>query len=118
VGRDAVRADGAVGDAPALDVLDDRPAGAGANCRRLGVNSISPGIVPTPLPQDEMNSQGGPIYRRMIETSASGRVGTTDEIATAGDYLLGTDANFVTGSDLLIDGGVIAASGSSRRLHQ
>jgi hypothetical protein len=73
-----------------------------------------PGDRPDPLPQDEMDSQSGPIYRRMLETSASGRVGTTDEIATAGAYLLGTDTNFVTDSDLLIDGGVIVALRAGR----
>jgi len=45
----------------------------------------------------------------MIEASAARRVGTPDEIASAAAYLLGSDAAFVTGSDLLIDGGVIAA---------
>jgi meso-butanediol dehydrogenase/(S,S)-butanediol dehydrogenase/diacetyl reductase len=50
----------------------------------------------------------------MIEASAAGRVGTSDEIATAAAYLLGPDASFITGSDLLIDGGVIAALRSGR----
>ena len=46
--------------------------------------------------------------------SASGRVGTTDEIATAAAFLLGPDATFITGSDLLIGGGVIAAIRAGR----
>ena len=50
----------------------------------------------------------------MIDTSAAGRVGTTDEVATAAAYLLGPDAGFVTGTDLLIDGGVIAALRAGR----
>ena len=73
------------------------------------INSISPGIILTPLAQDELSSEGAPIYAQMIEKSAAGRVGTTDEIASAAAYLLGPDASFITGSDLLIDGGVIAA---------
>jgi len=50
----------------------------------------------------------------MIDASATGRVGTADEVATAAAYLLGDDAQFVTGSDLLIDGGVIAALRAGR----
>jgi meso-butanediol dehydrogenase / (S,S)-butanediol dehydrogenase / diacetyl reductase len=82
--------------------------------RDARVNSISPGIILTPLAQQEMNSEGGPVYRAMIETSASGRVGTTDEVASAAAYLLGPDSAFITGSDLLIDGGVIAALRAGR----
>jgi NAD(P)-dependent dehydrogenase (short-subunit alcohol dehydrogenase family) len=82
--------------------------------RGARVNSISPGIILTPLAQEEMASEGGPVYRSMIDTSAAGRVGTTDEIASAAAFLLGADAGFITGSDLLIDGGVIAALRSGR----
>jgi len=82
--------------------------------RGARVNSISPGIIFTPLAQDEMSGPGAAGYRAMIEASAAGRVGTADEIATAAAYLLGTDAQFVTGSDLLIDGGVIAALRAGR----
>lgn len=82
--------------------------------RGARLNSISPGIILTPLAEQEISSTGGPVYRAMIETSAARRVGTTDEIASASAYLLGTDAGFITGSDLLIDGGVIAAIRSGR----
>ncbi len=82
--------------------------------RSARVNSISPGIIITPLAQQEMASEGGPIYQAMIEASAARRVGTTDEVASAAAYLLGPDAAFVTGSDLLIDGGVIAALRAGR----
>ena len=72
------------------------------------INSISPGIVVTPLAYDEFNAPGT-TYQSMIDTCAVKRAGTSDEIAAAGAYLLGTDAGFVTGTDLLIDGGTIAA---------
>lgn len=73
------------------------------------VNSISPGIIATPLAQHELNSPIGDGYRAMIAASPAGRMAPPEEIAIAANYLLGPDAGFVTGSDLLIDGGVIAA---------
>jgi NAD(P)-dependent dehydrogenase (short-subunit alcohol dehydrogenase family) len=82
--------------------------------RGARVNSISPGIILTPLAQDEMTGPGAAGYRKMIEASAAGRVGTTDEVATAAAFLLGPDAGFITGSDLLMDGGVIAALRADR----
>lgn len=73
------------------------------------VNSISPGIIVTPLAQHELNSEIADGYRAMIAASPSKRMAPPEEIAVAAAYLLGPDAGFVTGSDLLIDGGVIAA---------
>jgi NAD(P)-dependent dehydrogenase (short-subunit alcohol dehydrogenase family) len=80
--------------------------------RGARVNSISPGIILTPLAKDEMSGPGAEGNQTMIRECAAGRVGTTDEIATAAAFLLG--AGFVTGSDLLIDGGVIAAIHAGR----
>jgi NAD(P)-dependent dehydrogenase (short-subunit alcohol dehydrogenase family) len=77
--------------------------------RGARVNAISPGIIITPLARDEMSGPGGEAYQRMIDTSATGRVGTPDEVAAAAAFLLGPEAGFITGSDLLMDGGVIAA---------
>ncbi|BBF84834.1 short-chain dehydrogenase [Aquitalea magnusonii] len=77
--------------------------------RGARVNSISPGIVVTPLALHELNSEIGGMYRAMIEASPAKRMAPPEEIAMAASFLLGPDAAFVTGSDLLIDGGVIAA---------
>jgi NAD(P)-dependent dehydrogenase (short-subunit alcohol dehydrogenase family) len=77
--------------------------------RGARVNSISPGIIVTPLAQHELNSEIGDIYRAMVEASPSRRMAPPEEIAVAASFLLGPDAGFITGSDLLIDGGVIAA---------
>ena len=77
--------------------------------RGARVNSISPGIIATPLAQHELNSPIGDIYRAMIDASPAKRMASPDEVAVAASYLLGPDAGFVTSSDLLIDGGVIAA---------
>ncbi len=82
--------------------------------RGARLNSISPGIIATPLAQHEMASPVGPVYRSMIEASASKRIGTPDDVASAEAYLLGPDASFMTGADMLIDGGVIAALRSGR----
>ena len=82
--------------------------------RGARVNSISPGIVVTPLAQHELNSEIGDGYRAMIAASPSKRMAPPEEIAVAASYLLGPDAGFITGSDLLIDGGVIAAMRAGR----
>ena len=77
--------------------------------RGARVNTISPGIIVTPLAKDELSGPRGPGYRRMIEVSAAGRAGTPDEVATVAALLMGPDGGFITGSDFLMDGGVTAA---------
>jgi NAD(P)-dependent dehydrogenase (short-subunit alcohol dehydrogenase family) len=77
--------------------------------RGARVNTISPGIIMTPLANDELSGPRGEGYRRMIQVSAAGRAGTPDEVATVGALLMGPDGGFITGSDFLIDGGVTAA---------
>lgn len=76
--------------------------------RGARINTISPGIIVTPLAYDEFKANGEG-YQRMIDASAAQRVGTSDEIAEVAAFLLGEHAKFITGTDLLIDGGVIAS---------
>ena len=76
--------------------------------RRARINTISPGVIVTPLAYDEF-AAAGEGYQQMIDASAAERTGTSDEIAEASAFLLGEHARFITGTDLLIDGGVIAA---------
>lgn len=77
--------------------------------RGARINTISPGIIITPLAKDELNGPRGEGYRRMIEVSPAGRAGTPDEVGTVGALLMGPDGGFITGSDFLMDGGVTAA---------
>lgn len=76
--------------------------------RGARVNAISPGIIFTPLARDEFNGPRGPGYRKMVESSPAGRVGTADEVATVAALLMGADGAFITGSDFLMDGGTTA----------
>jgi len=77
--------------------------------RGARVNTISPGIIFTPLARDELNGPRGEGYRRMIDLCAAGRGGTPDEVGSVGALLMGPDGTFITGSDFLMDGGVTAA---------
>lgn len=77
--------------------------------RGARINTISPGIIITPLARDELNGPRGAGYRRMIETCAVGRAGTPDEVGNVAALLMGPDGGFITGSDFLMDGGVTAA---------
>jgi len=77
--------------------------------RGARLNAISPGIIITPLAKDELTGPRGEGYRRMIEVCAAGRAGTPDEVGTVGALLMGPDGGFITGSDILMDGGVTAA---------
>ncbi len=76
--------------------------------RGARVNTISPGIIFTPLAKDELSGPRGEGYRRMIETSAAKRGGTPDEVGAVGALLMGPEGTFITGSDILMDGGVTA----------
>jgi NAD(P)-dependent dehydrogenase (short-subunit alcohol dehydrogenase family) len=77
--------------------------------RGARVNTISPGIIITPLARDELTGPRGEGYRRMIELSPARRAGTPDEVGTVGALLMGPDGAFITGSDFLLDGGVTAS---------
>jgi len=77
--------------------------------RGARVNTISPGIIITPLANDELKGPRGAGYRRMMELCAAGRAGTPDEVGNVGALLMGSDGAFITGSDFLMDGGVTAA---------
>lgn len=77
--------------------------------RGARINTISPGIIITPLAKDELSGPRGEGYRRMIDHCPVGRAGTPDEVGTVGALLMGPEGAFITGSDFLMDGGVTAS---------
>lgn len=77
--------------------------------RGVRLNCISPGIVMTPLAQRELSGPQNEQYNLMIDATIDGRVATPDEIGNLGAFLMGAESRFITGADILIDGGVTAA---------
>ena len=77
--------------------------------RGARVNSISPGIIVTPLAIDEFNGIRGDFYKNMFAKCPAGRPGTADEVATLAELMLDSRGAFITGSDFLIDGGATAS---------
>ena len=77
--------------------------------RGARVNSISPGIIITPLALDEINGLRGDFYKNMFRKSPAGRPGMADEVANVAELLLSEKGAFITGADFLIDGGATAS---------
>nr|WP_199081090.1 SDR family oxidoreductase [Pedobacter sp. ASV19] len=77
--------------------------------RGARINSISPGIIITPLALDEINGPRGDFYKNMFAKSPAGRPGIADEVANVAELLLSEKGAFITGSDFLIDGGATAS---------
>lgn len=77
--------------------------------RGARINSISPGIVVTPLAIDEFNGPRGDFYKNMFAKCPAGRPGTADEIANVAELLMSSRGAFITGADFLIDGGATAS---------
>ena len=73
------------------------------------VNSISPGIIVTPLAIDEFNGPRGDLYKNMFAKCSAGRPGTADEVANVAELLMSHKGAFITGADFLIDGGATAS---------
>lgn len=73
------------------------------------INSISPGIIVTPLALDEFNGPRGDFYKNMFAKCPAGRPGTADEVANVAELLMSNKGAFITGADFLIDGGATAS---------
>ncbi|MFD0686072.1 SDR family oxidoreductase [Actinomadura fibrosa] len=91
------------------NLLRVKGAGRGWGARGARINSISPGVIATPMGREELDGEHGAVMRAMIEASPAGRVGTPADIAAVAAFLLGPSAGFVSGTDVLVDGGVMAA---------
>jgi NAD(P)-dependent dehydrogenase (short-subunit alcohol dehydrogenase family) len=82
--------------------------------RRGGrVVSLSPGVIATPMGRAELAGPFGEVMRTMVETSGTQRLGTADDIAAVVEFLVSPAASFITGTDVLVDGGVVAAMRSA-----
>jgi NAD(P)-dependent dehydrogenase (short-subunit alcohol dehydrogenase family) len=77
--------------------------------RGARINSISPGIIVTPLAIDEFNGPRGDFYKNMFAKCPAGRPGTADEVANVAELLMNPQGAFITGADFLIDGGATAS---------
>ena len=77
--------------------------------RGARINSISPGIIVTPLAIDEFNGPRGDFYKNMFANCPAGRPGTADEVANVAELLMRPQGAFITGSDFLVDGGATAS---------
>ena len=77
--------------------------------RGARINSVSPGIIVTPLAIDEFNGPRGDFYRNMFAKCPAGRPGTADEVANVAELLMSDRGAFITGADFLVDGGATAS---------
>lgn len=77
--------------------------------RGARINSISPGIIVTPLAIDELNGPRGDFYKNMFAKCPAGRPGTADEVANVAELLMNSRGAFITGADFLVDGGATAS---------
>ncbi len=77
--------------------------------RGATINSISPGIIITPLANDELKGPRGEGYRNMLKASPAGRAGTPDEVGDLAEFLMSSRGRFISGADFLIDGGTTAS---------
>ena len=72
------------------------------------VNSVSPGIIETPMGRREMAEQ--PMMQSMLDSTPLGRMGRAEEVAAVAAFLVSDDAAYVTGIDVRVDGGTVAAT--------
>ncbi|WP_306209109.1 SDR family oxidoreductase [Actinoplanes sp. RD1] len=75
------------------------------NRRGARINTVSPGVIATAMSQAEAASASGDHMMAMLDACGIGRTGTPGEIAAAVAFLTGPDAHYITGTDLLVDGG-------------
>jgi NAD(P)-dependent dehydrogenase (short-subunit alcohol dehydrogenase family) len=67
------------------------------------VTSVSPGLIDTPMGRQELEQQ--PVMAEMLAATPLGRLGRPDEPAAVAAFLVSDAATFVSGVDVLVDGG-------------
>ena len=77
--------------------------------RGATINSISPGIIITPLANDELHGPRKDGYLNMIKGMPARRAGTPDEVGDLAEFLMSSRGRFINGADILIDGGCTAS---------
>ena len=77
--------------------------------KRCNVLPISPGIIITPLANDELHGPRKDGYLKMIEGMPARRAGTPDEVGDMAEFLMSSRGRFISGADFLIDGGCTAS---------
>ncbi|MEM9168034.1 MAG: SDR family oxidoreductase [Pseudomonadota bacterium] len=77
---------------------------------RIRVNSVHPGVIDTPLLWADLERTGAAqdAFKAVNAAQPIGRIGRPEDIANGVAYLASDDASFVTGSELVIDGGYTA----------
>ncbi|MFT4213507.1 MAG: SDR family oxidoreductase [Microbacterium sp.] len=88
--------------------LQVQEASATWGAKGARINSVSPGVISTAMGRKELDSPSGAFMRAMVENSGTGRIGTPSDIADAVTFLVGPQATYITGVDLLVDGGNVA----------
>ena len=88
-----------------LRMVERQATGFGKRGARI--MSISPGLIDTPMGRAEQRAH--PQMDAMLARTPLGRYGTSDEIAKVALFLCSPGASFVSGSDIKVDGGVLAA---------
>ena len=88
-----------------------RAAGEACKWGKRGatINTISPGIIITPLANDELHGPRAEGYLKMIAGAPAKRAGTPDEVGDLAEFLMSSRGRFISGTDILIDGGTTAS---------
>lgn len=89
-------------------IVRAKAATARYGARGVRINTISPGTIWSPMSRSELEKPNGAIVQAIIDETPVGRVGTSDDIAQLVDFLSGPTASFISGSDVVIDGGALS----------